>query len=354
MWVAQLEVHNLRNLAEVEVQLEPGLNIFYGRNAQGKTSLLEAVGLVARARSFRTEETRGIIQRGAGFAEARATVEDGTRKNRLSVRIGEDRRLLSVDGREVAPREYYGRLEVAVYSTERLRVIRGGKRERRQFIDRAAGALWPTYRQVARDFDRAHRQRNAALERGSADIGSWTDRFIELGATLRQRRSDYVRRVAGRLSAGYRPAQESYRISVEPDLGDAAEDRHREQLAAEIERIAARERAAQRSLAGPHRDEVSFNVDDEDIEAASAGQIRSLLLAVTLASLEVYDAETGTKAVALLDDLDSELDGGRTRELCQEVVRRGQALVTTAHPDWVTGMAGARVYEVVAGRVRAA
>ena len=58
--------------------------------------------------------------------------------------------------------------------------------------------------------------------------------------------------------------------------------------------------------------------------------------------------------MALLDDLDSELDGGRTRELCEEVVLRGQALVTTAHRDWVTGMAGARAYEVVAGRVRAA
>ena len=280
MWVAQLEVHNLRNLREVEVQLEPGLNIFYGRNAQGKTSLLEAVGLVARARSFRTEETRGIIRRGAAFAEARANIEDGDRRNRLSVRIGENGRQLTVDGRDVAPREYYGRLEVAVYSTERLRVIRGGKRERRQFIDRAAGALWPAYRQVARDFDRALRQRNAALESGSPDSGSWTDRFIELGATLRQRRSDYVRRLAGRLSAGYRPARESYLVSVEPELGEAAEDRHRERLATEIERLAARERAARRSLAGPHRDGISFSVDGEDIASASAGQARSLLLAL--------------------------------------------------------------------------
>ena len=354
MWVAQLEVHNLRNLGEVEVRLAPGLNIFFGRNAQGKTSLLEAVGLVARARSFRTEETRGIIQRGAGFAEARANVEDGDRKNRLSVRIGEDGRRLSVDGREVPPREYYGRLDVAVYSTERLRVIRGGKRERRQFVDRAAGALWPAYRQVARDFDRVLRQRNASLASGSADLGSWTERFIELGATLRQRRSDYVRRLSDRLSAGYRPARESYRVSVEPDLGEDAADRHREHLAAEIERVVARERAAQRSLAGPQRDEISFRVDDQEIEAASSGQTRSLLLAVTLASLEVYEAEAGTKAVALLDDLDSELDGGRTRELCREVVRRGQALVTTAHSDWITGLTGARVFEVESGQVRAA
>ena len=99
---------------------------------------------------------------------------------------------------------------------------------------------------------------------------------------------------------------------------------------------------------------MSFSVDNEDIQVASAGQTRSLLLAVTLASLEVYEKETGTQAVALLDDLDSELDAGRTRELCEEVVRRGQALVTTAHPDWIDGLASAKVYEVAGGQVRVA
>ncbi len=348
MWVAQLQVRNVRNLRQVDVRLEPGLNIFHGRNTQGKTFLREAVGLVARARSFRTDETRGVIQRGERFGEALASVDDGTRKSLLSVRIGEDARELLVDGRAVAPREYYGRLEVAVYSTERLSVIRGGKRDCRQFIDRAAGALWPAYRQLARDVERVLCQRNAALETRGADLASWTERLVELGATLRPRRSDYVRRLAARVRLGYRPAQEWYEVSVEPDFGEAAADRYREQLAKDIEGVAARERVAQRTLAGPHRDTVKFSVVVEDIEAASAGQIRSLLLALTLGSLEVYEAETGSKAVALLDDLDSELDG-RTRELCEEVGRRGQALVTTAHRDWVSGLAVASVYEVAAG-----
>ena len=111
-----------------------------------------------------------------------------------------------------------------------------------------------------------------------------------------------------------------------------------------------------RSLVGPHRDEVLLLVDGEEAGvAASSGQARSLLLALALATLEVYRQETGSAAVALLDDLDSELDEARATELCREVSRRGQALVTTAHAGWARRLAdGGRLFEVEAGEVRAA
>jgi recombinational DNA repair ATPase RecF len=93
----------------------------------------------------------------------------------------------------------------------------------------------------------------------------------------------------------------------------------------------------------------------EAAETASAGQARSLLLALVLAALAIYRAERGEAAVALLDDLDSELDHERALALCHEVGSRGQALVTTAHPGWAVGLeGGARIFEVEAGEVRAA
>ena len=107
---------------------------------------------------------------------------------------------------------------------------------------------------------------------------------------------------------------------------------------------------------GPHRDPIALTIDGaEAAEQASAGQCRSLLLALSLATLEVYEAEQGTPAVALLDDLDSELDEERAAALCTEVARRGQALVTTAHPRWAERMRDAgRVFAVEQGEVRAA
>src|SRR5262249_39651679 len=102
--------------------------------------------------------------------------------------------------------------------------------------------------------------------------------------------------------------------------------------------------------------DVVLNVDGEDAARhASAGQCRSLLLALSLATLEVYEGELGSAAVALLDDLDSELDEDRAATLCAEVARRGQALVTTAHGGWAQRLAPlGRMFAVENGEVRAA
>jgi DNA replication and repair protein RecF len=357
MWLARMDVRDLRNIREAALELEPGLNVFVGRNAQGKTTLLEAVALLARGRSFRTEDTRTLIRHGTRGLLARGRARDGERTHDLEVELLEGTRRLRVDGREVAPRSYHGRLEAVVYSTERLRVVRGPMRERRAFLDRAAAALWPSYRQTLRDYERVVLQRNAALVAGSPDLAAWDERFLALGAALRQRRAVYVERLRSALrGGGFAPAGERFEVDLGPTGDTAGEDAHRQRLQRELDARGRDERRARRSLVGPHRDAVALTVDGQEAgEFASAGQARSLLLALALAALEVYRQESGTAAVALLDDLDSELDEERAAALCREVAGRGQALVTTAHPGWARRLATqARVFEVEAGEVRAA
>jgi DNA replication and repair protein RecF len=357
VWVERLEVSELRNIEKAELVLESGLNILVGSNAQGKTSLLEAVGLLARGRSFRTEQAATAIRRGSPALQARGTAVSGGRTSRLEVEVQARVRRFRVDGREVAPREYQGRLEVAVYATERLRVIRGPMRERRALLDRGASVLWPAYRQALRDYERVVAQRNAALETGRREIEVWDEQFVELGARLRHRRSAYAQRLRAALGngGGFPGGGEVYDLSTGPDLsGD--EESHREELRREIRGARSEERRARRSLVGPHRDTVTLRVDGEEAAlVASSGQARSLLLALTLAAIDVYHKERGDAPVALLDDLDSELDEDRLMALCRTVAERGQALVTTAHRDWVGRLRGlGRVFQVHQGQVRAA
>ena len=350
VWVERLEIRDLRNIREVDVRLAPGLNVFHGRNAQGKTSLLEAVGLVARGRSFRTGETGALIRRGAAALSARATAVNDSGGTALQVELAGAARRLRVDGREVRPGHYYGRLEVAVYSTERLRVVHGGMRERRQFLDRGAAALWPTYRRALRDYERVLQQRNAALEAGDGGLETWNERFAALGADLRQRRAEYAERLASATDRRLWPDGETYALRTEP--GATSEQEQRALLWRQIRERSSQERRARRSLVGPHRDRVSLEVNGEDASGASSGQGRSLLLALTLASVELYRRERGTPAVALLDDLDSELDDDRARRLCEELGQRAQVLVTTAHPGWARALADmACLFEVSGGKV---
>jgi DNA replication and repair protein RecF len=358
LWVEWLEVADLRNIRHARVSLAPGLNVFLGRNAQGKTSLLEAVALLARGRSFRTDEVRTLVRRGAPALRAAGRAVAERRVSTLEVevtRAGSGHRQLKIDGHEVAPRSYQGRLEAVVYSTERLRVVRGTMRDRRQFLDRGASALWPVYRQGVREYERVLRQRNAALETDARDLEAWDERFVETGASLRDRRAEYVQRLQRALRDGFRPRAESYEIVISPAI-EGGLPAQREALAHELRARRRDEQRARRSLIGPHRDEVALWVNGVEAgEFASSGQARSLLLALALATLAVYREEQGQAAVALLDDLDSELDEERTTLLCQEVASRGQALVTTAHPGWARRLGAlGRLFTVEDGEVSAA
>jgi len=354
--VRHLHVSDLRNIREVHLPLQPGLNVLVGCNGQGKTSLLEALAILARGRSFRTEQLRSVVRWGQERASVRGLAVDQEHESHLQVEVTARARRLKLGGSDVTPRGYNGRLEVAFYSTERLKVVRGTMRERRQYFDRSAAALWPAYRRLLRDYQRAQTQRGAAIESGSRDLAVWDDALVALGAQLRCRRASYLALLQAALDGGYRPAAERYTVGLDLAELPADEEDARRQLRAELDQRRADERARRRGLVGPHRDPIRLHVDGHDAShTASSGQIRSLLLALTLAALDVYRNQTGRTAVALLDDLDSELDEQRLRRLCHEVVTRGQAVVTTAHPRWPTRLDDPpSVFEVVAGAVRPA
>jgi DNA replication and repair protein RecF len=157
------------------------------------------------------------------------------------------------------------------------------------------------------------------------------------------------------LRLGYSPDGERYEILTQPSGAQTEED-YRAALTEELGPLLRRERAAGRSLAGPHRDSVELLLNGRDAASeASSGQARSLLLALVLATLDIYHEDTSRSAVALLDDLDSELDHDRTHALCAEVATRAQTLVTSAHPAWAESLRPqGQLFHVSAGKVQRA
>lgn len=350
-----LEVRDLRNIEKAALCLDPGLNVLEGRNAQGKTSILEAVAFLSRGRSFRTDEAALAIRRGAPGLAVRGDAEAGGSSWSQRMELCGTRRVFELDGREVGPGEYGERLEAVVYSNDRIRALQSSSRERRAYIDRGGARLWPGYRQALREYDKTLAHRNAALKQDARDLPAWNDQLALAGGALRHRRGEYAARLCAALRDSEPLTGELVTLAVgsEAPVGSAAAESER--LRAQVAAALPVERRAARTLCGPHRDPVALQLDGHDIAAVSSGQARTAMLALLLATLDVFRAEQGRAPVALLDDLDSELDDERTRAVCRAVVRRAQTLVTTAHPGWARTLGSlGRRFVVEAGCVAAA
>lgn len=347
--VQHVEIRNVRNIERAGIDLGPGLNVLVGGNAHGKTSVLEALGLAARGLSFRSEDTNEAVRAGERELSIAATLTPGT--TGLEFGLAEGERRFCVDGREVKAREYRGRMEVVVHWAQRLRLVRGTMRERRDYLDRMLAAQRPSHARAARDYGRIVGQRNAVLGTGAKGLEAWDERLIAEGARVRVGRAAFVRELNLRLSAYRGPRGERFEVELQAQSEQEAEQRV--DLEKSLAACRARERRVGRTLVGPHRDDVALRVGGREVcRGASSGQARLLLLCLALSILGIYREQRHSAVVGLLDDVDAELEVERARAICRDAASSGQVVVTSARSDWLAGLDVSRqVFAVRDGRV---
>lgn len=348
MRVAELSLTDFRCYEHVELAPAAGCTVVVGGNGQGKTSLLEAVGWAAAARSFRGVADAALVRAGADRAVLRArVVGDGGREQLVEAEIravGRNRVLLNRRPLGRA-RELLGCLRVTVFSPDDLALVKEGPAGRRDLLDELLVASAPRYEAARADYERVLRQRNALLRSGARDpeaaatLDVFDDQLVRAGAELVRGRIRLCDRLApeiGRayaaLAGGGDPPTASYeaewaegRVPAGAGRADleamlrAALDAHRRQ---ELDRGI--------TLVGPHRDEWALALGGLPARAcASQGEQRTLALAIRLAGHRVVAEVAGEEPVLLLDDVFSELDPGRAARLVASLPGT-QTLVTTA------------------------
>lgn len=363
--VEHLWLHDFRCFGSVEVVLPPGLTVLYGDNGQGKTSLLEAVGWVARARSFRGVPDAALVRRGAGAAVVRAEVGAGTRTRLFEAEIhARGRNRIQVNRQAVARRsDLHGLLRVTVFAPDDLELVKGGPAGRRSYLDELLSVVAARYDAAGSDYERVLRHRNALLrgprhdELRRTSLAVFDEQLVRAGAELVRGRLRLAERLGPAVDAAYRALAGDdavVRASYEPDWCDpltvddvkAVEDLMR----AALERAARAEAERGVTLVGPHRDEWRITIGGLDARTqASQGEQRTLGLALRLAGHAVVAELTGDAPVLLLDDVFSELDRTRAEALVRSLPA-AQTLVTTAGalPATITPH---QVMRVTAGRV---
>jgi DNA replication and repair protein RecF len=370
MLLADIEAANFRNLSG-RIEWGPKLNIIYGNNGQGKTNWLEAIYLLARTKSFRTQRLQEAIKFGEPVAVVRGRVTSGADLERgvglerdLQVTLHDNSKTIFVNSKRETLTRYLTQLQIFSFTAADLEVVRGTPEARRRFLDRGISSIRPAYLKTIADYNRVLKQKNKVLQAANENefsldrtedlINPWNEQLIKIGSTIHREREEYVAGLNGVLERQLferRDVTTRYVSSLE-GKGDLSD--YESLLRARLELRLMAEVAAGYALIGPHRDDLEIHLDGREIRAyGSSGQQRSALLILDLAAISLYNLAANDHPVFLIDDVDAELDEKRITHLLEYLENRTQTFITTSKRNHVEGFfSRANVYEIAEGQVR--
>jgi len=372
MHLKHLSLTNFRNFARLDIDVPRRVVLLVGNNAQGKTSILEAIYFLASFTSFQTNTDRQLVN----FHEAKnslavtrlvAEYERGKKKHKLEARLileptginGQRlRKEILLDGVKKQMNEVIGHFNAVIFVPQMSQIVEGGPDERRRYLNLALAQTVPAYAGVFSDYSQALSQRNALLkalsERGGNrdQLQVWDETLAKLGAQIIQWRIEAVQqieRLAARvhnelthgheiLRLNYQPAydplentdgQIGLRLTTDIDRSALKADEIRTGFLSRLMALRSEEIARGVTTIGPHRDELRFLANGIDLgDYGSRGQLRTALLALKMAEVNWMKERTGEWPVILLDEVMAELDLQRRADLLKYVGESEQVLFT--------------------------
>ena len=329
----------------------PGPHLIWGPNAAGKTSLLEAMVVLARGSSHRTTTDAELIRWGADLCRieghsAADEIEVALVRPGSETAAGGARKRIRVNGVPRRSAALAERLRVVLFAPEDMLLVVGSPSLRRSTLDQLAATLVPAYASELATYGRALQQRNGLLrairdETASRDeLRYWDQPFLDAGGAVVRIRRELLERLAVPLAAAHaeiapeEATAGALRIDYVTNAPTQPGESPRDALARRLVETAEKELWNGTTLVGPHRDDLAFAMAGRDMSAyASRGQQRTAILALKLAELDLVAAHDGRPPLLLLDDVFSELDPARRAHLVRRIADLPQAFVTTTTLD---------------------
>ncbi|MBX3062488.1 MAG: DNA replication/repair protein RecF [Anaerolineae bacterium] len=397
MRLLHLSLTNFRNYARMELSLPAGPILLYGQNAQGKTSILEAVYYLATSRSPWTSSDRQLLNWGAEndvlpFARISAEIDrrdlPTTRIDITLVReaVGGEMRFdkdIKINGVKKRALDLLGTLNVVMFLPQDLAIVEGTPADRRRYLNVTLAQVDRTYAQALTSYEKVLTQRNALLKRiyarqaGPSELSYWDEQLMAAGSLIIAGRQQLLRelevlaqRVHYDLTAGAELLELRYQPSFTMTGNSTGQlafdvlglDIHRqlspaeigEQFRTELSRLQREEIDRGVTLVGPQRDELRFSVNGKDLgDYGSRGQARTAVMALKMAELGWMKEAIGEWPVLLLDEFIAELDAARRSYLLDRIDGANQSILTTTEPDIFTEAfrQKAAMWRVSAGQV---
>lgn len=355
MLCKKVELQNFRNAECETVTFDSGINVLHGENAQGKTNLLEAIYYVSLGKSFRGSKDAEIIRFGEEYAAISLDFIAEDREQNVTMRFSDNARqkkTVTHNGVKITKlSELVGEFRAVLFSPDHLQMIKDGPSLRRNYLDVAISQLRPMYLHSLQKYNKILLNRNKLIKNAEEDratfdstVDFWSAQLAHEAAIIAKARAEYVQKSGDIIAEFYRRMCQSGEIDETPELIYAGSAKQDGELYFDTEvternflrlltNFHEREIAAGSTLYGIHKDDIIINLNGKNTRLySSQGQQRSLALAMKLAEGEICRMDCGEYPVFLFDDVFSELDSIRRKNLLREIADR-QVIITSCESD---------------------
>lgn len=343
MHIKNLFLKNFRNYGEEQFEFSDGLNVLFGKNAQGKTNCAEAVFYLCTGTSPRARRDKQLIKHGEERAVVKAVCEGRYGCTEIAAEIWENGREIRVNGNKILKNaDLLGNVNAVFFSPQELRLIQDGPDERRRFLNISISQLSKPYYTALLRYNKILEQRNTLLKDRDLKLvydtlPVWDEQLCKYAAVIASKRSAYINKLSPLARAAHEyltDGQENLEISPDKKY-KGGEEELASRLFAELSNNYDRDIRLGYTGSGPHRDDLDIRINGADAKTfSSQGQARTAALSVKLAEVEIFKETSGEYPVLILDDVMSELDLPRRKKLVGRTEGL-QTILTCTHAERV-------------------
>lgn len=334
MKIKHLGLKNYRNCEELELDITSQKVLIIGKNAQGKTNILESIYLLSSLKSPRTSVATDLINFNASFFDISSKLQKNNTDIELEYSYTIDKkRELKVNKVKTTPKNFKSIVKTVLFSTKDLLLLRGTPQDRRDWLDRAISQVYPAYDERLSKYDKIRIQKNNLLKSEFIDnnlLDVYNEQLVITGANIIFLRKKFLKEIEIIATNKHKAISDNEIFSLNYTCAESEINSISEYLRQELIRKRSEEISRKLSCVGPHRDDIEFKINNIDaVKFASQGQQRTLVLSLKLAELEIIKEKTGFSPILLLDDVLAELDEVRQNYLLKSIDSDIQTIITS-------------------------
>ena len=359
MKITQLTVKNFRNYENQTVNFTDGLNLLVGKNAQGKTNLLEAIFLCCIGKSARTTKDKELIKFGCDYAYIKVEFQTIAGNKDIEIIISQNiNKTVKINGVPIKKMgELMETLNTVYFSPDELKIVKDGPSDRRKFMDIDISQVSKTYFYLLTRYENILNQRNKLLKITNNyntlldTICIWDNQIAEIGAKIIMSRIKFLQKLsekASKIHSLLTSNKEKLLLEYCGIVGNSVGE-IKSKFEKMLENNYEKDFNLKYTSVGPHRDDIKIKINDIDVRSmGSQGQKRTVALSLKLAELEIFNEEKGEYPVLLLDDVLSELDENR-RNVLLELSKSVQTILTCT--EYAESVTPNKIFKISNGKV---